>query len=577
MAHYVRRTSELDRILSLPRRVEHPAQFAARITPRMTALLKRVGGTMSLRDTQGLALHDFGICRGGFDPIGVGEGKTLISLLAPHIVNARRPLLVLPAGLIHKTFKPGGDHDVLAPHWQIPKNIQSISYELLGRVQKAGFLLDSDNRPDLLVFDEAHRLKNRRAAVTRRVSRYMDEYPDTMVLALSGTIMKRSLLDFGHVLRWCLKGNSPLPRTWNELEEWALAIDDKVNEWSRVEPGALLALATPEEKRDLEPIVAARRGFQRRLTETPGVVATVGDGEKVDCSLNIRALKYELKNTPEKYWRDLREAMVTPDGWELSEAVDVWRHAKELALGLFYAWSPRPPPEWRRARKEWAAFVRDTLSHSRTLDSELQVANACDAGKLDPTSLNNWRRIKPTFVPNVVPVWCDDSALNVCMGWMKKGPGIVWTEHSLFAQRLAELSGCRYFGARGFAADGMFIDDANPPECIIASIYANREGRNLQEKWSRNLITSMPEGADVNQQLIGRTHRPGQTADEVDVDILLGCREHANAFRRAMAGAQAIKDTTGADSKLLLTSPDWPDDDEIASYRGARWGLEQTA
>jgi hypothetical protein len=75
----------------------------------------------------------------------------------------------------------------------------------------------------------------------------------------------------------------------------------------------------------------------------------------------------------------------------------------------------------------------------------------------------------------------------------------------------------------------------------------------------------------VWQQMLGRTHRPGQIADEVEVDVLLGCKEHANAWRRALSAAEAIRDTTGADSKLLLADVDWPSEDEIAGYAGARW------
>ena len=74
------------------------------------------------------------------------------------------------------------------------------------------------------------------------------------------------------------------------------------------------------------------------------------------------------------------------------------------------------------------------------------------------------------------------------------------------------------------------------------------------------------------QQMIGRTHRPGQQADEVEVEVLLGCLEHVNAWRRARTAAEAVRDTTGADSKLLIADVTWPSDVELASLRGARWG-----
>ena len=564
----VRHTIELDRILSLPRRrmEDVPLDLAA----RLTELLKTPDGTQSLRFIQALALSELYTQGGLFGPIAVGNGKSLITLLAPYILDAERPLLVLPAGLLRKTEVERKRYE---QDWRIPKNIRLHSYELLGRVQGANFLWEY--KPDLLIFDEVHKVKRKSAAVTRRVLRYMREFPETKVVALSGTIMRKSLLDFGHILKWCLKGNAPIPETQNELDEWAMALDEKVDALNRYEPGALLKLATGAgagagaDAGD-GTVEDARRGFRSRLVETPGVVATIGDGERVDCSLYINAIKYNVEPQTERHFAKLRGEMCTPDGWELSEAVDVWRHSKELALGLFYRWEPRPPEDWRRARREWHSFVREVLSRSRTLDSELQVVQACDAGKLDNQYLERWRAIKDTFTPNTVAVWCDDSALNECIQWMKT-PGLVWTEHDLFARRLAQVSGVKYYGAKGLTNKGEFIDNADPNESAIASIDANREGRNLQNKWSRMLVTSPMEGADVWQQTLGRLHRPGQQADEVVVDVLLGCKEHCNAWRRALASAEAVRDTTGAESKLLLADVNWPSDDEIAGYAGARW------
>lgn len=557
----VRHTVDLDRILSLPRRPTSAIEFGETIKGTLTDLLKTPGGTQGLRAVQAAALYDIGTHGGLFGPIPVGHGKTLISLMAPYVLDSERPLLILPATLEKKTRK---EMKKYAENWRVPANIQIVSYEKLGRVQYATLL--EELNPDLIVFDEVHRAKNKKAAVTRRLVRYMRSRPDTKVVALSGTIMRKSLLDFGHILRWCLKDKAPIPTTDVELEEWAQALDEKVEEFERADLGALKVFSGGVDDLD-----AVRRGFKDRLVSTPGVVAvTSGEDDLVECSLRISALKYDVSDVTEAHFAKLRRDMLTPDDWQLMQAVDVWRHARELSLGLHYIWSPRPPDPWRNARRDWNAFVRETLSRSRTLDSELQVVQACDAGRLPNETLEAWRAIKDSFTPNVVAMWHDDSALKVCLQWMKE-PGIVWTEHDLFARRLAEMSGCKYYGAKGLTDRGEFIDDADPHTAVIVSIDANKEGRNLQHKWFRNLITAPPEGADVWQQLLGRTHRPGQIADEVEADVLLGCKEHANAWRRALAAAEAIRDTTGAESKLLLADVDWPSDDETACYAGARW------
>src|SRR6266568_3826911 len=105
-------------------------------------------------------------------------------------------------------------------------------------------------------------------------------------IGLTGTAMSKSITDFAHILRWCLTPeNAPIPRTNDELDEWARALDDKVDEFSRNEPGALLSFATDEEHATLTPMAAARRGFQRRLNETPGVITTTTDAEHVGASI----------------------------------------------------------------------------------------------------------------------------------------------------------------------------------------------------------------------------------------------------------------------------------------------------
>ena len=571
---YVRETSELRRVRDLPRRA--PALPPA-VVDETSAALRAAAGTMTLRPLQALALLEAGVRGGAFLPLGVGEGKTLITLLAAYVLDAKRPLLLLPATLIQKTDR---ERAHLSQHWLIPRHVRLMSYEMLGRVQSASDL--DVYAPDLIIADECHKLKNRRAAVTRRVSRYMHDHPETRFVGLSGTIMRRSLTEFGHVLRWCLKDAAPIPKTHDELEEWASALDEDVggkpgDELGRREPGALLSLCTKAEVDADSPMIAARKGFRRRLIETPGVIASVdGGGERVDCSIYIRAITYNVAPITERHFQTLRGAWETPDGWALSQGVDVWRHARELALGLHYIWDPRPPKEWQDARRTWAAFVREVLSRSRSLDSELQVAQAVAAGRLDDGgALERWRVLRDTFVPNSVPMWHDESALRLCAKWMET-PGVVWTEHGFFAERLSEITGVPYYGAKGLDPKGRFIDDAPAGSSAIVSIDANREGRNLQTKWNRCLFVSPPEGADVWQQAIGRFHRPGQRADEVVVDVLLGCAEHANAWRKAMAGAQAIRDTTGAESKLLVADVDWPSDFEIAGFQGSRWRVNIT-
>ncbi len=560
-------TAELKRILSIPRRAQPEGIEAANVAA-MTDALRRDTCAGALRPVQAAALLEVMLYGGVFGAIGVGEGKTLITLFIGYVLEARSYLLLLPANLIEKTRR---DHARYAAEFLLPplEKIELLSYEMLSRVQGDAILARVD--PDVIGADEVHRLKNRGAACTKKITRWMDKHPATKFAAFSGTVMQKSVRDCAHIIRWCLKGNAPVPRMVAEIEQWAFALDEDMPDDTRFQPGALLRLCGPEELTAADPIVAARRGFRRRLIETPGVVSTIGEGERVDASIYVSAIKPTYKPITDEHFAKLRKQFRTPDDWELMTGAEVWAYARQLSVGFHYVWAPRPPEEWRDARREWNAFVRETLGRSRTLDSELHVANAVDDGRVnDGGALERWRAIRDTFKPNSVPIWHDDSVLKLCGEWMAANDnGIVWTDHNAFGEALAKLTKRPYFGAQGRDARGRFIDDAAGP--IIASISANKEGRNLQ-RWARNLVTAFPDNADRAEQLIGRTHRPGQKADEVTIEILVGCFEHVNAFRKAMSGAQTIRDTVGAAQKLLIADvTEWPSEDEIAKWRGPRW------
>jgi hypothetical protein len=570
----VARTSEIKRIAALPRRVWSD-EDATTLAAMLTRELKTPSGAMSLRPVQAVSLYESMEIGGLFGPMRVGSGKTLVTLLLPLVLEALRPILLVPAALIDKTWD---DRARLVKHWRLATNLQLISYEMLGLVQSAQKL--DYIRPDLIIADECHYLKNHRAGRTRRVTRYMREHPETRFVGVSGTVMKGSIKDFAHLLRWSLKAGAPIPVTDDETDTWADALDEKVNPLGRRQPGALFDLAA-------EPLdcaygtTQARRVFQSRLLQTKGVVAS-SKTDGVTCSLRIAALEYRPAAITEQHIDAMRRGVKdasgefvvlpwsTPDGWTFSQAIEFRMYLRQLALGFHSVWDPRPPPEWITARRDWAVYVRETLAHSRTLDTELQVANAADTGRLGELGkeiLGAWRAVRDTFKIQPRDVWHDDTAIQTCASWMKDNPGIVWTEHVFFARKLARETGATYYGANGLSDSGESITGVKPGRAIIASVQANSTGRNLQ-MFSANLVTSCPPGPAIVEQLIGRTHRDGQEADTVTVDILLGCLEHHDAFQRALDGARAAADTLGHDQKLLLSDILMPN---VNDRKGPLW------
>lgn len=551
---------ELQRVIDLPRR-----QWGDDRAEWLSDALRTPGGTQTLRPIQTAALVELGSEGGLFAPIRVGGGKTLISLLAPVVSFAARPLLLVPASLIDKTRH---DEAAYRADWQLGPWIKIMSYEWLGRSQAAEAL--ELWQPDLIIADEAHRLKNPKAACTRRVRRYMNEHPTTTFVAMSGTITKRSIKDYAHILHWCIQpGAAPLPRTYNDLELWADALDERKGQLKRADPGALIRLCNPQEIQLWEnggARRAARLAFRRRLQDTPAIVCS--DETPIDASITITEL-YPDRDMSEidRAFETLRGAWETPDGWPIVDGLGMFRHARELALGFYYVWDPRPPKVWLEARKEWAAYAREILKHSHTLDSELQVREAHE----DSPECQAWLAIRDSFEPNTVPVWISDDVIDVCASWMDRtGGGIVWTEHTCFAERLSRLTGAPYHGRQGLDAHGRSIEQASRMRPLIASIASNGTGRNLQA-WSRNLITSMLANGLQTEQLIGRTHRDGQLQDTVSFDILTTCAEHVGAFWQAWRDCHYVADSTGAPQKLLLADLNMASATDVAKRRGPRW------
>ncbi len=552
-------SSDLERVAALRRRTWAPEE-AEVFAERLTALLKTPQGQMRLRPVQAVGLYELSEVGGVFGPQRCGSGKTLLSLLVPTVIRRAknvgfRPLLIVPASLVDKTER---DRRLLAEHWDIVPFLKIWSYEWLGRVQAAKAL--DEYSADLIVLDECHRAKNRRgASVARRLDRWKHGHPQVRCVAMSGTITKRSLRDYAHILRWCLPpAETPLPLHFQELEDWADALDEKKereDEEGNIDPGELRLLCSDVEQQlwDAgEPRRAARVAFRRRLVETPGVVATAET--PIDASLSMRPVTHSVAPAVDEAFKTLRTFWETPDGWPVTDGLTMARHARELAMGFFYVWSPRPPREWLEPRRIWAKFVREVLKHSRKFDSELQVRQW--AGTLpNCEELSDWLAVRDAFEPNTVPVWMDDGVLKFAAEWAARHRGIIWVAHSCVGERLEHEFGVPYYGKKGRDGGGRLIDDHPRDQSLAASIASNKEGRNLQA-WAENLILSMPSNGLAAEQLLSRTHRDGQEADEVTVDVVVTCAEHSEAFSQARRDADYIQASTGSPQKLMIAGID---------------------
>jgi hypothetical protein len=574
----VRDTSEFRRVLGLTRReleIEGAAVdvLCSRLSRALTTPKGWAHGAR-LRPVQAAALLECAQRGGLFASIRVGGGKTLISFFAARVLFAKRPLLIVPASIRAKTMNELRE---LADHWRVPTHIHVLTYEKLGRVSGSDAL--NAYLPDVVIMDEAHKTKSPKAAVSKRIRKYMQAHPTTKVVAMSGTMTKRSLMDYAHLTEWCLKDNAPMPHGFQERTDWSQALDEKILEFQRLDPGALWHFVDDVDRIDgtRDRLTLARRGFRRRLVETPGVVATVDSYEGTSLVCNVVIVDPPKDSGIDKAYSDLGlkppGISATPDGWTFAGGLEYHRHAREIALGFYLRWNPRPPQSWIEARRDWMAFAREVLRYSRKIDSPLEVAQACLAGKIDDAAYRRWKLAEPDYDIRTEAVWLSDFAIDYAAEWLHKERGIVWVEHREFGERLSKKSGVPYYRAKGLNAAGELIDHARGPS--IASIKANCTGRNLQHGHSKNLIMSPSQTGLEIEQLIGRTHRDGQEADEVSVTFFCSADVHLRAVNQCRADAAYTRDTTGQEQKILIA-----DFEPIKYPRGLvslRWNAKQNS
>lgn len=386
----------------------------------------------------------------------------------------------------------------------------------------------------------------------------MRTHPGTRFVPLSGSFTTRSILDYAHLLKWALGPRCPLPTDHPTLTDWALAIDPQRPGQPMNTPGALAGFCAVGEN--------VRQGYQRRFADTPGVIVTV-KSSVAGTSLYLRQ-RHPAGGVPAVVQKALDDLNTTWEigGQELMEAMHVARYARQLACGFYYRWRwstgllPTPQEQvWLNANHSWSRAVRAFLTHNavKGLDSPMLLWDACARGKPPNEDLwvafNAWVVIKPMYDPRAETVWLDDFMIRDAVDWADTvkalgKTGIIWYQHDAVGDALYR----RGFPWYGAGADAGTSDPMLEP-IIVCSIRAQGEGKNLQNR-SMNYVSSPPSNGPSWEQMLGRTHRPGQQEDEVWVDVPLHTPENVDAIRQALADARYIQDSQGQPQKLLLAT-----------------------
>lgn len=512
------------RIFNLPRR---QLSLDPADVPDVSPLYVKEGSPHRLWPIQSLALIEASGQNGLIASIRAGGGKTLIGLLLPDAMEARRAVYLVKPDLKGQLEREM--HSFYCQHFNIPVDrLYIVSYNELSSQKKADIL--EKIRPDLIVADEAHCLKDKKAARTKRFLRYMQAHPDTRFVAMSGTITRKSIRDFAHLSELALRAGSPLP-TWHpDLLAWAACLDAKPDEPG--DPGALMRFCQEGEN--------PRQGFRRRFVETPGVIATTEAEE--GSSLLIQPLTLKVPDRVkgmialvDKSW-----SIIDPEHEyheEINSPSELWATLRQLGCGFYYVWDwpdGKVNREWMEARAEWNREVREKLKRSGPgMDTPGLLERAAERyflwctvqNKEGPceepawASLNwpTWRHWKVAVKPPpVMPVWLDDFLVRAAVEWgrRKKERAIIWYEHRAIGEAIAKLGGFPHYGA------GTDADTATEP-VIVCSMRSQGTGKNLQHHYHQSLLTSVrPDGGDF-EQLVARTHRPNQPMDEVTIDYFV--------------------------------------------------------
>ncbi len=409
MPFEVAHTSELQRVLNLPRRDWETKIRENDLYKRMTEYFRMPGGTWELLPLQAALLAEAHDLRGAFGGLNCGDGKTLITYLAPSVIpRIQRPLLIVPGGLVEKTwddFQELKSQFVCAPAWLTRERFDRhiVGYEKISRNGGDQFL--TDGRFDLVMLDEGHMTANPQAACTKKINRFRIAFPETVYIDLSGTPTGRSIMDYWHRMFWALKGpGMPLPRDRNEAESWADVLDEKKTSVIGRKGIGALELLLPEEKRNAQiprdaprgrtqqmpefffwdQISDVREGYQKRMRETPGVVFS-NDDNRPAASLQVRLIDLKPGPRAQAHIDLLREKKLSPLGDVINDPRHRWRWARMLATGFYYVWDPPPPREWLSARGNWNFILSEILSEDGSLhvkyqhlhlDSAMQVALA---------------------------------------------------------------------------------------------------------------------------------------------------------------------------------------------------------
>ncbi|WP_244222180.1 hypothetical protein [Corallococcus exercitus] len=310
-------------------------------------------------------------------------------------------------------------------------------------------------------------------------------------------------------------------------------------------PGGLERLCEPEKH--------VREDFRRRLNDTRGVVAT--DESALDKPRIIRPRHPGPVPAELLALIKLAHGGERPDGEQFQEQLQAMACARQLSAGSTIAGDTLGRSLRSRSqsgsrsgrpgtREVWEELKGERQEH---LDSPGLLTKAAIRAHVVPlyegdkpvwqaATWLDWAAIHDAVQPGPQAVWVSDFLVQDAAEWARAQVGIVWVEFPELGERIARTAGVPFYGGGRVASEAILQESGR--RSIVASIKAHATGKNLQQ-FCRNLVVTPPSDGALWEQLLARTHRPGQQAACVAVEVCIHTEDYAGGFHHR-TGASAI-------------------------------------
>ena len=545
---------DIERVMNL--RMRPHAMFSGASRDRLRQVLTRPGSGMRLWDVQCAALlaaldaqtrvHPERRAPGLYGAVTVGQGKTLIAALLGTVWRVARVVVLTKASLAPQTQEL---IDEYRADFFVPDDVRVLSYTTLSNRDNKDVL--EALAPDAVVADEAHALRNPSSARGKRIRRYIDGRPNTLLAVLTGTTARDSLMDWAELADLALGDWSPAPREYPVRRAWAQALDDEPTRGL----GSLRLLV-----KDAGPETTAadvRSALADRVARAAGCVASLESGPE-DVLVRVRVLQDPTSEKIQLALLNLVKTWTRPDGEELSLAPEFAEVDRQLRLGGYYGWKYEPDREWLRVRRAFKKAVREWIKHhpSWELDSMFAVEGALMRKAFSLAEYDAWVDIRDrSKEPPKVWRWVDDV---VAKWWADKirldaafhgSHAAAFGARVAFAQKVAELAEAPYYGGGTKVADELRQELKKTPgdRSIVCSFQAHKEGKNFQHSYHRAYFLDPPPSGSDWEQALGRLHRHGQQSPEVIFEI---SRSFIEELGRAQNNAEWLAQTEGRPYRL---------------------------